>query len=74
MMSVELIALAITEGAKVMLALSELLSHAEGLDPDEARAEANRIFDDVKIDQAIERRMLERMRTDIENGNANQAG
>ena len=62
MMAPELVALAIMEGAKVMMALGELLTSSERLSSDEVRAEVTRIFSDVQIDEAIERRMFERMR------------
>ena len=62
MATYELIALAIVEGLKMVLRLTELLTSSARVDPQEARAEIARIMSDVKLDEAIERRQFERLR------------
>ena len=61
MQTIELIAFAITEASKMIVKLSELIVQAEKLEAEACRAEIAKIVNDVQIDEAIERRMFERL-------------
>ena len=70
MTPVQQVATVIIEVSKLISSLAGMLERAddERFDAATARAEIQRMFDDVRIDEAIERRDFERLRAERNGG------